>query len=176
MASSSSSFVFMQFRRGIFNFFASSNWDILFIYLQFCNPKQVTKIFLAFFLHLEKFIIIIITQHAALLVFCIGVFSLFNIYLGMIIFALFVDRINRWHSRCIENLSLYVLSTFSTSCGCTCLLLLLILSQDFQITVTQSLSKSFCIETRTLFSQRHWMTLYRQSCDRIVTCHNLIYP
>ena len=32
MASSSSSFVFIQFRRGIFNFFASSNSDVLFIY------------------------------------------------------------------------------------------------------------------------------------------------
>ena len=32
MASSSSSFVFIQFRRGIFNFFASSNRDVLFIY------------------------------------------------------------------------------------------------------------------------------------------------
>ena len=175
MASSSSSFVFMQFQRGIFNFFASSNWDILFIYLQFCNPKQVTKIFLTFFLHLVKSTIII-THHAALLVFYIGVFSLFNIYLGMIIFALFVDRINLWHSRCIENLSLYVLSTFSTSCGCTYLLLLLILSPDFQITVTQSLSKSFYIETPTLFSQRHWMTMYRQCCDRIATRDNLIYP
>ena len=49
---------------------------------------------LAFFLHLKKSIIIITTQHAALLVFCIGVFTPFNIYLTMIIFALFVDRIN----------------------------------------------------------------------------------
>ena len=32
MASSSSSFVFKQFRRGIFNPFASSNSDVLFIY------------------------------------------------------------------------------------------------------------------------------------------------
>ena len=32
MASSSSSFVFIQFRQGIFNFFASSNSDVLFIY------------------------------------------------------------------------------------------------------------------------------------------------
>ena len=94
MAFSSSSFVFIQFRQGIFNFFASSNSDNLFIYFLFCNPKQVTKIFLAFFLHLKKFIIIIITQHAALLVFCIGVFTLFNIYLRMVTFTLFVDRIN----------------------------------------------------------------------------------
>ena len=33
ISSSSSSFIFMQFRRGIFNFFASSNRDVLFIYL-----------------------------------------------------------------------------------------------------------------------------------------------
>ena len=33
MASSGSSLVFIQFRRGIFNFFASSNRDVLLIYL-----------------------------------------------------------------------------------------------------------------------------------------------
>ena len=95
MASSSSSFVFIQFRRGIFNFFASSDSDNLFIYFLFCNPKQVTKIFLAFFLHLKKFIIIIIiTQHVTLLVFCISVFAIFNIYLRVKIFTLFSDRID----------------------------------------------------------------------------------
>ena len=96
MASSSSSFVFIQFRRGIFNFFASSNRDVLFIYYQFYNPRQATKkIFLAFFLHHKKIVfIIILIQHAALLVSCIGVFALFNIFLRMIIFGLFVDRIN----------------------------------------------------------------------------------
>ena len=46
IASSSSSFVFIQFRRGIFKFFASSNKVVLFIYLQFYNPRQVTKILL----------------------------------------------------------------------------------------------------------------------------------
>ena len=45
MASSSSSFVFIQFQRGIFNFFASSSTDVLFIYYYFCYPRQVTKIF-----------------------------------------------------------------------------------------------------------------------------------
>ena len=35
-----------------------------------------------------------ITQHVSLLVLCIGVFTLFNIYLRMIIFTLVVDRIN----------------------------------------------------------------------------------
>ena len=34
------------------------------------------------------------TQHTALLVFCIGVFTLLNIYLRMIIFSLLVDGIN----------------------------------------------------------------------------------
>ena len=45
MASSSSSFAFVQFPRGIFNFFASCNSDVLFIYYYFCNSRQVTKIF-----------------------------------------------------------------------------------------------------------------------------------
>ena len=92
MAFSSSSFVFIQFRQGIFNFCASSNSDVLFIYYQFYNLKQVTKIFLVFFLHLKKSIII--TQHATLLVSCIGVFTLLNTYLRMIIFTLFIDRID----------------------------------------------------------------------------------
>ena len=39
-------------------------------------------------------IIIIITQHVTLSVFCIGVFTLFNICLRMIIFTLFEDRID----------------------------------------------------------------------------------
>ena len=50
-----------------------------------------------------------------------------------------------------ENLSLYVLSTFSTYHGRTCLLFLLVLSPFFQITMTQPHSKSFCIEPSTLF-------------------------
>ena len=98
MASSSSSYVFIQFRRGIFNFFASSNRDVLLIYIiVFVTQGRLQKSFLAFFLHLKKsiiMIIIIITQHVALLFFCIGVFALFNICLTMIIFTLFVDRIN----------------------------------------------------------------------------------
>ena len=94
MASSSYSFIFIQFRRGIFNFLASSNSDVScsFIY-SFLQPQAAYKNLLSFFLHLKKSIIII-TQHAALLVFCIGLFTLFNIYLGMIIFTLFVYRIN----------------------------------------------------------------------------------
>ena len=47
MASSSSSFVFIQFRQGMFNFLASSNSDMLFIYYSFVTPRQVTKIFLS---------------------------------------------------------------------------------------------------------------------------------
>ena len=93
MASSSYSFIFIQFRRGIFNFLASSNSDVScsFIY-SFLQPQAAYKNLLSFFLHLKKSIIII-TQHAALLVFCIGLFTLFNICLGMIIFTLFVYRI-----------------------------------------------------------------------------------
>ena len=45
MASSSFLFVFMQFLFGIFNFFASCNNDVLFIYYYFRNLRQVTKIF-----------------------------------------------------------------------------------------------------------------------------------
>ena len=92
MASLSSSLVFIQFRRGTFNFFASFNRDVLFIYISFVTPGRLQKTFLAFFLHLEKSIII--TQHVTLLFFCIGVFTLFNIYLSMITFTLFVDRID----------------------------------------------------------------------------------
>ena len=43
MTFSSSSFVFIQFRQGIFNFFASSNRDVLFIYYQLCNPEAGYK-------------------------------------------------------------------------------------------------------------------------------------
>ena len=93
MASLSSSFVFMQFRRGIFNFFEISSSDVLFIYFNFVNPQTGYKNLLTFFLHLKKSIIII-TQHVTFLVFCIGAFTLFNIYLRMIIFTLFVDRID----------------------------------------------------------------------------------
>ena len=61
--------------------------------ISFVTQRQVTKIFLAFFLPFKKSIIII-TQHVTLLVFCIVVFTLFNIYLRMIIFTLFVGRID----------------------------------------------------------------------------------
>ena len=54
-----------------------------------------------------------------------------------------------------ENLSLCVLSMFSTYHGLTCFLLLSILSPFFKITVTQPHFKSFYIETPTLFPQGH---------------------
>ena len=92
MAFSSSSFVFIQFRRGIFNIFAFSDNDVLFIYY-FVTLRQVTKFFFTFFLYFKKSIIIIL-QHVVMSVFCISSFTLFNIYLRMIIFALFVDRID----------------------------------------------------------------------------------
>ena len=68
--------------------------------ISFCNLRKVKKSLLAFLLHLKKSIIII-TQHVTLLFICIGVIALFNIYFRMIIFALFVDKINLQHSRCI---------------------------------------------------------------------------
>ena len=132
--------------------------------ISFCNHKQVTKIFLVFFLHLKKSIIII-TQHSALLVFCISVFTLFNINLRIIIFTFLYTESSltlllHCSTCCMEhldqeNLSLCVLSTFSTFHERTCLLLLLVLSPVYQIAVTQPQFKSFCIEPPTLFPQRH---------------------
>ena len=43
LAFSSSSLVFIQFRQSIFNFFANSNNNVLFIYYQFCNPQAGYK-------------------------------------------------------------------------------------------------------------------------------------
>ena len=79
MTFSSFSLAFIQFRRCIFNSFAFSN-NVLLIYY-FIILRQVTKVFFAFFLYFKKSIIII-DQHVALPVFCIGVFTLFNIYRG----------------------------------------------------------------------------------------------
>ena len=62
--------------------------------ISFVTQAGCKNLFGLLFLHLKKSIIIIITQHAALLVICIGVFTLFNMHLRMIIFTLFVDRIN----------------------------------------------------------------------------------
>ena len=78
MASSSSSFVFIQFWHGIFNVFASSNSDA---------PGKLQNFF-SLLLTPRK-----IHHHhhsaRALLVFCIGVFTLFNTYL---IPNLFISR------------------------------------------------------------------------------------
>ena len=76
----------------------------LFIY-SFCNLPWVTKNLLVF-LYLEKSIIIIILQHAELFIFCIGVFTLF-ICLRMIIFTLFIHRINSEHCRCVAIHSIW---------------------------------------------------------------------
>ena len=94
MTSSSSSFVFIQFRRGIFNFFVSFNSDVLFVlFIVFVTQGRLQKFFRpSSFLGLKKSIII--TQHVALFFFCIGVFRLFNIYLRIIIFTFFVNRID----------------------------------------------------------------------------------
>ena len=62
--------------------------------ISFVTPIRLQKAFDLLFLHLKKSIIIIIAKHAALFVFCISAFILFNIYLGMIILALFLYRIN----------------------------------------------------------------------------------
>ena len=108
ITSSSSSFVFMQFRRAMFNFFASSNRRLVHLLIySFCGPRRLTKIFLGLLLDLKKFIIIIIIIIIILLLnmlhflfFYIAVNTLFNIHLGMIIFTLFIDRVNFQHCCC----------------------------------------------------------------------------
>ena len=110
MISSSSSFAFIQFLRSIFNFFASSNRVALFIsYYFFVTQGRLQKSFKPPFLHLKKSIIM--TQHVVLIVFCIGVFTLFNNYLRMIIFNLFVDIINLEHNLCI---AIYIIRNILT--------------------------------------------------------------
>ena len=136
--------------------------------LSFCKYTIVLKNLLAFFLNLEKPIIII--QPAALLVYlqpalrrCIytlqhisedGNFYLVcrqnrSLTLPLHCNTCYVEDLNH------ENLSLCIFSTFSIYHGRTCLLFLSVLSPFFQITVTQPHSKSFYIEPRTLFPQRH---------------------
>ena len=68
MAFSSSSFVFIQFRRGIFYFFASLTVTSCSFIIFFVTLRQVTNIFFASLLHHNKSIIII-TQSVTLLVF-----------------------------------------------------------------------------------------------------------
>ena len=110
IASSIYSFVFIRFRRRTFNFFSSYN-----------PPIRLQKSFKPSCFYTSKkpiiiiIIIIIITQHTALLVFCINVFSVFNIYLRMITFTLFVYRINLLYSRCI---AMYVIMNIFTMKTC----------------------------------------------------------
>ena len=135
MASSSYSFIFIQFRCGIFNFLASSNSDVSCSFIcSFLQPQATYKNILSF-LHLKKSIIII-TQHAVLLVFCIGLFTLFNIYLGMIILTLFVYKINLQHSCCVALHVIWDILTMKIClqiCICTCLLFFNCDSASFQI-------------------------------------------
>ena len=116
---------------------------------------------MAFLLHLKKSIIIIITQHITLLVFCIEVFSIQNIPEDDNFYL--VCRHNQsltpvlHYNTCPmehldrENLSLCILSTFSTCHGRTCLLFLSVLLPVFQIDVTQPHSKPFHTESSRLF-------------------------
>ena len=85
IASSSSSFVFIERVYSTFLQFLTSTSCSFIINLQ-AGYKSL-------FLHLKKSIIIV-AQHVTLPVFCISVFTLFNIYLRIIIFNLFVDRID----------------------------------------------------------------------------------
>ena len=165
MAFSSSSLVFIQFRRGIFNFFVSSKNDVLFIYISFYNPGRLQKPFLApstpkkiYHYHRSTCYIVGFLHQ------CICTLQQIpednNFYL--------VCRPNRsltlpLHCNTYrmelldhENLSICVLSTFSTYHGRTCLLLFSVLSPVFQISVTQQPhSRSFYIETPTPLPQKH---------------------
>ena len=92
----------------------------------------------------------------------------------MIIFTLFVDRINQyilygtsWPWKFVFIRSFHVLSCRR----CACLLLLSVQLPIFQIAVTQTHSKSFYIETPTLFPQIHWMTFIGRVF--IVLWHNM---
>ena len=77
-------------RMHVFNYKATfSPMHLLLVFVTF---RQVTKIFFTSCLHLKKSIIII-AQNVALSVFYIGIFTLFNICLRMIIFMLFADKI-----------------------------------------------------------------------------------
>ena len=89
IASSSSYIVFIQFRQGIFNFYASCNRDALLIFIDsFCNPRQV------YTLKNPSSSSSSSLNMLNCFFFCIGVFTLFNICLVIIIFTLFIDRIN----------------------------------------------------------------------------------
>ena len=162
MTFSSSSFVFIQFRQGIFNFLASSNSDVLFIYYWFCNPQAGYKnLFFLLFTplkihhhHSTCYIVSFLHQ-------CIYTLQHIpeddNVYL--------VCRQNRsltlpFHCNTCrmeqlghENLSLIVLSTFSAYDGRICFLLILL--SVFQTAATQPHSKSFYTEAPTHLPQKH---------------------
>ena len=99
MASSSSSFIFIQFRRVYLTFLQVLTVMSCSFIISFATPGRLQKYFDLYFTP-QKIHHHHITQHATLLLFCIGVFTLFNIHLRMIIFALFVDRINLSHCCC----------------------------------------------------------------------------
>ena len=159
-AFSSSSFVFIQFWGGIFNSFAISRNDILFIHYYFVTLGHVTKIFFVFFVCLKNSTIIIIAQHVTFSVLCIGV-----IYTRMIIFALLVGRVDLYHCRCIAidavwnvlamKFFLCVLSLFSTYHRHICFLLLSVLLSVFQIAATKHHSKSFFTKAPTPLPLKH---------------------
>ena len=95
----------IRFRRGTFHSFACSNNFVNVIIYFYCNPQLGYNFFLytcsCLLLHLKIYIIIWTTQLATLLSFCIIVFTLFNIYLEMVVFTLFVHRVNLQHCCCI---------------------------------------------------------------------------
>ena len=164
MPSSSSSFLFIQFRRDMFNFFAKSTATSSSFIISFITPRKVTKIFCLLFAP-QKF-----HHHHCSTCYIVS-------FLHQCIYTLqhipeddnfyLVSRQNRsltlpLHCNTCrmehlghENLPLCVLSTFPTYHGCTCLLLLLVLSPVFHIAVTQPYSKSFYIEAPTSLPKKH---------------------
>ena len=177
MTFSSSSFVFIQFRQGIFNFFASSNRDVLFIYYQLCNPEAGYKSLFGLLFTPQK-----IHHHLNMLHcrFCASVYLHSSTYIWEWYFYL-VCRQNRsltlpLHSNicrmghlCHENvfmrsfnifnlLWMYLpfigsAASFSNTCDST----------SFQIFLYWD-THSLAPETQ--------MALYRQSFCRTATCHN----
>ena len=152
-------FVFIQFRGGIFNFFASSNRDVLFIYY-FCNTGRLQKSFgltftsrkihqhhhhstcyIVSFLHRCIYTLQHMPEDDNFYLVCRQNQSLTlplhcNTYL--------TERLDH------KRLFLCVLSTFST-CHRRAYLLL-VLSPVFQAAVTRLHFKSFYIETTHSFS------------------------
>ena len=98
MASSSSYFVFIRFRQGILTYLQVLTETSCSFIISFVTPGRLQKSFRPSFftpqkLHHHRY------HHHHHLACCIAgflidVFTFFNIYLRMIIFTLFVDRIN----------------------------------------------------------------------------------